>query len=173
VQLIKAGLLEIADIVVVNKCDLPEGARLVSEIREELDLSRGQAPRGRSSGSADTSADQLPEVDVQRTDVVAVKAKWGGGIDDLLDRLLALDQQVRATARRAALRRRRAIHEVKRQALLAYEQAFTEGLEEDSGRQLLSEFEGGRLSLEAVVARLGSAAAERMTKDADGAHEGE
>ena len=106
-------------------------------------------------------------------DVVAVKAKWGSGVEDLLNRLLALDQQMRAAERREEQRRRRAINEVKRQALLAYEQAFTEGLEEDSGGQLLSEFEGGRLSLEAVIARLGPAVARRMTKDADGADEGQ
>ena len=36
IQLIKAGLLEIADIVVVNKCDMPEAKRLLRQVREEL-----------------------------------------------------------------------------------------------------------------------------------------
>lgn len=40
IQTIKAGIMEIADIFVVNKCDLPGADRVVAEIGQMLDLQR-------------------------------------------------------------------------------------------------------------------------------------
>ena len=44
VQWEKAGLMEIADVIVVNKSDLPGAERLKSELREHLTLSAGRHP---------------------------------------------------------------------------------------------------------------------------------
>jgi LAO/AO transport system kinase len=44
VQALKAGLLEIADVLVVNQADRPEAARLVEALRAALDLRRGPRP---------------------------------------------------------------------------------------------------------------------------------
>lgn len=41
IQTIKAGIMEIADIFVVNKCDLPGAHRVASEISQMLDLQGG------------------------------------------------------------------------------------------------------------------------------------
>nr|WP_286177496.1 hypothetical protein [Rhodopirellula sp. JC639] len=38
IQWEKAGLLEIADMIVVNKCDLPGADRLETELREQINL---------------------------------------------------------------------------------------------------------------------------------------
>jgi LAO/AO transport system kinase len=43
IQLMKAGLIEIADIIVVNKADLPGAEQLANEIRNELEYSRREA----------------------------------------------------------------------------------------------------------------------------------
>jgi LAO/AO transport system kinase len=44
VQVFKAGIMEIADVFVVNKADLPGTQRLKTEIEELLDLSHGRQP---------------------------------------------------------------------------------------------------------------------------------
>ncbi|EMA44216.1 methylmalonyl Co-A mutase-associated GTPase MeaB [Halococcus saccharolyticus] len=49
VQMLKAGILEIADVFVVNKADLDGADRTVQELREMLDL-RGNAGSGRNDG---------------------------------------------------------------------------------------------------------------------------
>lgn len=46
IQAMKAGLMEIADIFVVNKADRPGADRLVREIRSAVKLRSGQAPSG-------------------------------------------------------------------------------------------------------------------------------
>ena len=60
IQLIKAGLLEIADVVAVNKCDLPEAQSLLADVREEV------------AGSARAEDD--------RVDVVELEAKSGRSV---------------------------------------------------------------------------------------------
>lgn len=42
IQTIKAGIMEIADIFAVNKCDLPGAARVASEVEIMLDMQAGQ-----------------------------------------------------------------------------------------------------------------------------------
>lgn len=44
VQAFKAGIMEIADLYVVNKADLPGADKVVSEVREMLDVSKPDAP---------------------------------------------------------------------------------------------------------------------------------
>ena len=71
VQAIKAGILEIADVLVVNKADLPLASQTAGEMREMLTLRR-KAPDG-----------------AWRPRVVTVSAQANGGIDELLDALEA------------------------------------------------------------------------------------
>ena len=86
IQLIKAGLLEIADIVVVNKCDLSEANRLLKEVHEEL-------------GHSTTA---------QHAEVVGIEANTGRNVDVLLEKLLSLDAAARTPERRAHNQQRRA-----------------------------------------------------------------
>jgi len=69
VQAAKAGILEVADILVVNKADLPGAGRLESELRGMLELGHAVRPDG--------APDRMPPV--LRT--VAVR---GEGLDGLL-----------------------------------------------------------------------------------------
>lgn len=61
VQLMKAGLLEIADIVVVNKSDLEGADILAAEVRDSLDLTGEEAtcPVILTQAAADTGIDKL------------------------------------------------------------------------------------------------------------------
>jgi len=71
VQAIKAGVLEIADVLAVSKADLPHAAETVREMRDMLRLRRA-----------------LPE-GVWRPQVVAMRALEAGGIDGLLEAIEA------------------------------------------------------------------------------------
>jgi LAO/AO transport system kinase len=70
IQAMKAGVLEIADIYAVNKCDLPEAASTAKDIRAMLTL--GASLRSRDGWSPP---------------VVKISAKDGVGFDDLADAL--------------------------------------------------------------------------------------
>jgi LAO/AO transport system kinase len=85
VQLMKAGILEIADVFAVNKADLPGAARVARELRE---LVHQSAAEGRWSPP-----------------VVQTSATTAEGIDDLAS---ALDAHHRAMDGSGELRRRRA-----------------------------------------------------------------
>ena len=84
VQIIKAGILEIADIFVVNKADVPGAAKIARELR---DLVRQTRPR---------SAWQIP--------VLQTVGTTGEGIDDLLE---AIEGHFTAIAENGELERRR------------------------------------------------------------------
>lgn len=86
IQAVKAGILEIADVLVVNKADLPAAPRLTRELRAALTLRAG-------------ARDGLP---VQVVETVATEAI---GIDTLLD---AIERRLHSTAtdRPGQLRRR-------------------------------------------------------------------
>jgi LAO/AO transport system ATPase/phenylacetic acid degradation protein PaaD len=77
VQAIKAGTLEIADVLAISKGDLPLAAQTAREMREMLGLRRA-----------------LPEA-AWRPSVVVVSALQAGGVDELLE---AIDAHARAIA---------------------------------------------------------------------------
>ncbi len=86
VQAIKAGLLEVADIVVVNKSDRPGADRTAAQLRAMLTVG---AQHDRARGDRPTP---------KRPDVMLASALTGAGVADLL---AALDR--RDATRRAAL----------------------------------------------------------------------
>ena len=148
IQLIKAGLLEIADLVVVNKCDLPEANRLLTEVREEFSGRMACAPPTgpRPSGGSGLS--------VGAPEIIGIEAKSGQGLDELLDRLLDLDTVARGAQQRQAHRHRRLVGEIRRRAMLQYEQALERALTAPAGKELLGQLERGELPLESVVRKL-------------------
>jgi LAO/AO transport system kinase len=85
IQAIKAGILEIADLLVVNKADVAGAARLVSDLRHMLQL-------------APESSDRQPPI-------LETVATEGRGIDELLD---ALDAHRAYLTESGAWRQRRA-----------------------------------------------------------------
>ncbi len=95
VQAIKAGILEIADLLVVNKADLPLAARTERQLKAML---------------------QLREKSRQQVDVIKTVASEGDGISELID---AIDSslQTRLGSERASR------HEERARRLLAQEMA--------------------------------------------------
>jgi LAO/AO transport system kinase len=114
IQLIKAGLLEIADIVVVNKCDLPESQLLLKQVRQEL----AAAPLARDDQQCEPLAEDQPEdapAAAQRVQVVGLEAKSGRDVNPLLEQLLEMDRAPR-TPEAQACRGERRVRPVPRQS---------------------------------------------------------
>jgi LAO/AO transport system kinase len=140
IQLIKAGLLQVADLVVVNKCDVPEAGRLLGQVREEI---------GHSSDAA-------------AVEVFGVEAKTGAGVEALLETLLALDEAAREPEPRRRHRHRRILSELTRGAMLRYEQAVQRRLAAPAGAAMLAQLETGACSLESVTGQLAEAALDEL-----------
>jgi LAO/AO transport system kinase len=157
IQLIKAGLLEIADIVVVNKCDLPGSQRLVQEVREEL----AGAALARSGRRCEPLAEDQPEVAADLAgdvSVVAVEAKSGRGVEQLLDQLLELDRESRTAEARAQRAEQRVLGELRRRTLSAYERAVERVLTGPDVKRSLARLNRGEVSLDTVISQLLAAA---------------
>jgi LAO/AO transport system kinase len=75
VQTLKAGILEIADALVVNKADLEGAERLVADLREMVDLG---APGSHRVADAGAGTDWTPPI-------VETVATEGEGVGELLD----------------------------------------------------------------------------------------
>ncbi len=177
IQLIKAGLLEVADIIVVNKCDTPEANRLLAEVREQgkrqnVESRKSKVESPKSKVESRKSKVESPKSKVQTsiarggshglaseappTEIIGIEAKSGKGVDALLDKLLELDRTARGTEQRQRYRHRRILGEIKRGVMLACEQNLDRALTAPAAKELLAKLERGELSLDAIVAQLGA-----------------
>jgi LAO/AO transport system kinase len=77
VQAIKAGLLEVADLVVVNKGDKPGAQRTAAQLRAMLVAGGGPAVGGAAPGATDRPRPKRPEI-------LITTASTGAGIVELL-----------------------------------------------------------------------------------------
>jgi LAO/AO transport system kinase len=118
IQAIKAGILEIADIHVVSKCDRADSNKTVSELKGMLSM--GLSGRNRHGSSTGGWA---PEV-------IATSAQNGLGIDDLvtklgehLDYLNTSGERTRRTHEIAEMRVLKAAEDIARQRVTAAQEA--------------------------------------------------
>jgi LAO/AO transport system kinase len=103
VQAIKAGLLEVADIVVVNKGDRPGAQRTAAQLRSMLVAvpRAGGTPSSGGSGALPAPARAAPK----QPEVLIATATTGAGVPELLaalDRHRSADHEARAPAARLA-----------------------------------------------------------------------
>jgi putative protein kinase ArgK-like GTPase of G3E family len=87
-------------------------------------------------------------------EVFGVEAKTGAGVDELLERLLILDEAARDPVQRQRSRHRRILSELTRSAMLMYEQALQHHLKTPTGEEMLAQLEAGACSLDSVTAQL-------------------
>lgn len=113
IQMAKAGLMDVGDIFVVNKSDMPEAGPLLGYLKNELD--------GRGS--------TLP--------VLAVSARDRKGTDDLVHLLLARRRELEAAGRLAGLREKVLLRRLRSEILRRVEKKVDAWME-DEGRHLLS-----------------------------------
>ena len=137
IQAIKAGILEIADILVVNKADLPQAERLVEQLKGMLALRRRQAA-------------DVPVLTTVATDGTATD---GTGLEDLadaVDRVAANREGADDAGARRRRRTRRLLERAAAELLAARLAALPDGAVDDLCRAV----EQGELGLADAAARL-------------------
>jgi LAO/AO transport system kinase len=97
VQMLKAGILEIADLFVVNKADLEGANRTVSDLREMIEMRRdevsvatghhGAVESDAETVAVETRADEDSEGAGWKPPIVETVAKTGDGLADLVEAL--------------------------------------------------------------------------------------
>jgi LAO/AO transport system kinase len=102
IQAIKAGLLEVADLVVVNKADRPGAQRTASQLRAML-VAASPGPRAGEPPSSSNGAQPRPRP--KRPEVLLTTASTGDGIPELL---AAIDRHRAAGAAGTSASARRA-----------------------------------------------------------------
>ncbi len=94
IQALKAGLMEIADIIVVNKADRPEAQQTVRALQSV----RRAGPAGHHGPSAGASLEE-PEPAGWEAPIIKTSALEGEGIAALMDAILAHREDLRASGR--------------------------------------------------------------------------
>ena len=151
IQVLKSGLIELADLLIVNKADRPGAERLVSELEVSLRIRAGKA-YGPAPG---------PERDRWRPRVLSSIATLGDGVGGVAEALEAHRRSLAHTGEGAArrfARQERQLRAIVMRALGrdAWERSGAESLL----RERLQDVLAGRLSpyalAERAIARLGS-----------------
>jgi len=111
IQVLKAGVMEIADMYVVNKADRSGGDRLIQEVQVMLGLRRGNAyrnmaPHHSPSQMGDAARPEKPDVEWEPKTLMTVATR-GEGIDDLIEALDAHWEYLRDTGKLHERRRER------------------------------------------------------------------
>jgi LAO/AO transport system kinase len=119
IQMLKAGILEIADVFVVNKADREGADRTVQQLREMLQ----EAPTNTGHHGPDTlvaddahDADNADDADDQaewQPLIVETVANRGEGITDVIDAFEDHAEYLDVSGRRAALDRNRTAEEIR------------------------------------------------------------
>ncbi|WP_411715724.1 methylmalonyl Co-A mutase-associated GTPase MeaB [Natronomonas sp.] len=91
VQMLKAGILEIADIFVVNKADMDGADRTVKELREMVHMRDASPMAGHHGADAIDldGMDEEPEDEEWEPPIIETVAKTGEGVDEFLETLAA------------------------------------------------------------------------------------
>lgn len=111
IQAAKAGILEVADVFVVNKADQSGAGKLAAELRGMLEM-------GHASGAVGAAEDAW------WPPIVRTVAVRGEGLDDLLDAIDDHDRHLAATGEGDERRRARARHLVREVALERFRSRF-------------------------------------------------
>jgi LAO/AO transport system kinase len=168
VQAAKAGILEVADVFVINKADASGAGKLESELRSMLEL--GQATHGRSTAELlEEHPDlldhhpELADADAELVPAGAASGWWppilrtvavrGEGIGELVDAFDQHDDHLAASGRADERARERALHTVREIALEAVRSRFVRLGDHHQARQ---RGEAGDPLLEALAAKVAS-----------------
>ena len=126
IQALKAGVMEIPDVIVINKADNPLTDTMVREIRGVLSLADPGVGNERAEG-------------VWRVPIVKTEASRGEGVDDLVARLEEHRAHILAAGQLAERRRRNLRNEVLSIATARMRRRLEEDLREDAEFQSLLE----------------------------------
>jgi LAO/AO transport system kinase len=143
VQMLKAGILEIADVFVVNKADVEGADRTVKELREMVHMRDASPLAGHHGAGAIDTDGESPAADEQADEerqppIVETVANTGAGVDEFLTVLEEHARWLEETGEREA------------QARTRYAAEIRTLLREDSGALVEEELEA-RGGLDAYV----------------------
>ncbi|AAV45906.1 LAO/AO transport system kinase [Haloarcula quadrata] len=123
VQMLKAGILEIGDVFVVNKADLDGADRTVQQLREMLQGQSGRPDSGHhgatelagdhGDASTDAADDEADESETWNPPIVETVANRGEGVEDFLDALANHGAYLDRTGRREGQARERFAAEIR------------------------------------------------------------
>ncbi|MUV49214.1 methylmalonyl Co-A mutase-associated GTPase MeaB [Haloarcula sp. CBA1122] len=123
VQMLKAGILEIGDVFVVNKADLDGADRTVQQLREMLQGRSGRPDSGHhgptelagdhGDASDDDSDDEDDGSETWNPPIVETVANRGEGVEDFLDALANHGDYLDRTGRREGQARERFAAEIR------------------------------------------------------------
>jgi LAO/AO transport system kinase len=134
IQALKAGVMEIPDVIVVNKADHPLTDTMVREIRGVLSL-------GEQKG--------------WRVPIVKTEAAYGKGIDELVERIEAHRAHIESEGTLVARRRRNLMNEVVAIATSRMRRELEASIREDPGvQELLDEVCARRLDPASAASRI-------------------
>ncbi len=126
IQAIKAGILEAADIIVVNKADRDDADRTLKDLMTSLELA--------------------PDANQRRIDVIAVSSVTGQGIDKLVQNLLTRQQQLHGTSDFQEKTRQRQVRVLRSMVMESAARAIEEAFRQDPGVQdVLSGLADGKI----------------------------
>ncbi|MGH7702809.1 MAG: methylmalonyl Co-A mutase-associated GTPase MeaB [Gemmatimonadales bacterium] len=150
IQTLKSGVMEIADVFVVNKADRPGADRLRQEIEVTLGIRHGNAFRhmrghhGAAAGAAARPAEPAP---AWKTPVLATVALQGQGIDALVEALDAHYAWLTGSGELAERRRRRLLERTREVVNRATRHwVWEESQAEQAIRDRLDDVAAGRVS---------------------------
>ena len=166
IQTLKAGVMEIADIYVINKSDRPGADKLRQEVEVMLGIRRGNAFRhvaphhsrpalGRSGGRAVGRAALQGEEGEWEPPVLAAVASQGEGVEDLVAALDRHYRYLQHSGKLAARRRERLADRTRAALARAVRQWISEGTRaEELLAARLDEVADGRRSPYDVAAEI-------------------
>ncbi len=162
IQAIKAGILEIADVLVVNKADLPGADNMVSALRAMLDLNSAHTEwhHGRLTRVEGVLSDAAGGPgSAWGTPVLKTSALRSHGIEELLDAIEQHRQYQRETGLREYRERERAADELQRilrhDLLAGLLQRIAEVDLEDTVRRIVTRQEDPYTAAERLIAASG------------------
>ena len=97
IQIIKAGILEIADIFVINKADKNNTEDLESDLKNLFSLDTGSAKEG--SGSDKSNAGSIKESAGWKPSIYLTEAANNKGVDRLIEGIFAHENYLRLTGK--------------------------------------------------------------------------
>jgi len=150
VQMLKAGILEIGDLFVVNKADMDGASRTVADLEEMLHMERDPTAKletgafdkpdhpDQQHDSADGDANAEDE-EIWTPKVLETVAKTGEGVDELIETLDAHSAWLDETGRRDAKARQRYAAEIRQLLRADAAELLDEELDQRGGIQAMAE----------------------------------
>ena len=134
IQALKAGVMEIPDIIVVNKADHPMADTMIREVRGVLSPAGAGAGKGGAAAGEDDAVDPAPPVaGAWRVPILRTEAVRGEGVEELAARIAEHREWLEAAGALAKRRARNLRGEVQAIATARLQREFGAWIERDPG----------------------------------------